>query len=83
VTGDELLNGRYRLEGVDGRLVVQRGVSGAVGATLSAAGMSGLLYGVLDPVDVVVRGFGEADAAATAALRSLFPRDLPYLYADF
>jgi predicted N-acetyltransferase YhbS len=83
VAGDELLNGRYRLEGVDGRLVVQRGVSGAVGATLSAAGLSGLLYGVLDPVDVVVRGFGEADADATAALRSLFPRDLPYLYADF
>jgi hypothetical protein len=47
------------------------------------AGLSGLVYGVLDPIDVVTRGFGTIDAAAVAALRALFPRELPYLFADF
>ncbi len=83
VVDDELIGGRYRLDGDDGRLVVGPGVSGQPQATLTAAGLSGLLYGVLDPVEVVVRGLGAADADATAALRSLFPRRLPYLYSDF
>jgi predicted N-acetyltransferase YhbS len=83
VVGDELIGGRYRLDGDDGRLVVGTGVSGEPQATLTTAGLSGLLYGVLDPVEVVVRGLGTADAEATTALRSLFPRRLPYLFSDF
>jgi predicted acetyltransferase len=83
VVGDELLGGRYRLAGDDGRLTVTRGVAQAPSASLTAAGLSGLLYGVLDPVDVVIRGLGQVDAGATGELRSLFPRALPYLYADF
>jgi predicted N-acetyltransferase YhbS len=83
VVDDELLSGRYWLESDAGRLVVSTGVTGEPDATLTAPGVSALLYGVLDPVDVLVRGFGQADADAITALRSLFPRAMPYLYADF
>lgn len=83
IVDDEFLGGLYRLDGDGGRLVVVRGVNSEPDATLTAAGLSGLLYGVLDPVDVVVRGFGVVGADAAATLRSMFPRALPYLYADF
>jgi hypothetical protein len=52
-------------------------------ATLTIGGLSGLIYGVLDPVDVVVRGLGEVGAAAIAPLHTLFPRAKPYIFADF
>jgi hypothetical protein len=45
--------------------------------------LSGLVYGVLDPIDVGTRGLGTVDAAAVTPLRTLFPRALPYLMADF
>jgi predicted acetyltransferase len=79
---DELIGGRYRLESDGGRLAVGT-TDTAAQATVSAAGFSGLVYGVLDPVDVVVRGFGEVEAGAVGPLRALFPRDLPFLFADF
>jgi predicted N-acetyltransferase YhbS len=81
VVGDPLVQGVYRLEGDGGRLSVTKAAEPA--ATLTVAGLSGLVYGVLDPIDVVTRGFGTIDAAAVAALRALFPRELPYLFADF
>jgi hypothetical protein len=46
-------------------------------------GISGLVYGVLDPVDVLARGFGEVNADAIEPLRSLFPRQMPFMFADF
>lgn len=45
--------------------------------------MSGLIYGVLDPDDVVVRGFGEVPVDVAPRLRALFPRRIPYLFASF
>jgi predicted N-acetyltransferase YhbS len=47
------------------------------------AGLSGLVYGVLDPVDVVVRGFGTVDPEAIEPLRRLFPREMPFVFAEF
>ena len=81
VVDDELIGGVYRLEGDGGRLAVNRG--GSSETRLTAAGLSGLAYGVLDPVDVATRGLGHVDASAIEPLRSLFPRALPYLFADF
>lgn len=81
VVDDELIGGTYRLESDDGRLRLTKAADPA--ARLTAAGLSGLVYGVLDPVDVLARGFGEMDPPAVAPLRSLFPRELPYLFADF
>jgi predicted N-acetyltransferase YhbS len=81
VTGDDLIGGVYRLTGDGGTLSVAKGSNPT--ATLTAAGLSGLLYGVLDPVDVVARGLGKVEADALSPLRTLFPREMPYLYADF
>lgn len=83
VVGDELAGGRYRLESTDGRLAVARDRGGEPAATVTSAGLAGLVFGVLDPVEVGIRGFGAVEPDAAAALRSLFPRALPYLYADF
>ena len=46
-------------------------------------GLSALVYGVLDPVDVVARGLGTVSGDAIGPLRTLFPREMPYLFADF
>ncbi|XVV11191.1 GNAT family N-acetyltransferase [Actinoplanes sp. CA-131856] len=79
---DEHVGGVWRLTGEGGRLSVAKGTS-EPSATLTVGGFSGLLYGVLDPVEVVVRGLGRVDGAAVGALGSLFPRQMPYICADF
>jgi hypothetical protein len=43
--------------------------------------MSALIYAVLDPEDIVIRGLGDIPAEPAARLRTLFPRQVPYLYA--
>ncbi|MER7455509.1 GNAT family N-acetyltransferase [Micromonospora sp. NPDC126480] len=84
LTGDRWLAGTYLLDGTTGALELVRGEAGtAPSATLTAAGLSGLAYGVLDPVEVQLRGLGDVPADAAAELRRLFPRRLPYLFADF
>ncbi|MGW5049903.1 GNAT family N-acetyltransferase [Actinokineospora sp. NPDC004072] len=75
VVDDDLLAGRYLLDGATGTLQVTGGTG--EGAVLTAAGLSGLAYGVLDPQDVVVRGLGDIPASAAAELRSLLPRRIP------
>ena len=81
IADDQLVGGVWRLTGDGGRLAVAKGTTPS--ATLTVAGFSGLLYGVLDPVEVVTRGLGELSPAAVAPLAALFPRQMPYLFADF
>lgn len=81
VVDDELIGGRYRLAADGGRLAVEA-TEDEPQATLSCAGISALAYGVLDPVEVVVRGLGRVGAAA-GPLGELFPKRMPYLFADF
>ncbi|TDC60884.1 GNAT family N-acetyltransferase [Micromonospora sp. KC207] len=85
LTRDRWLAGTHLLDGETGRLELVRDASaGPVpAATLTAAGLSALAYGVLDPAEVDIRGLGRVPADAAAELRRLFPRQLPYLYADF
>ena len=82
ITGDELVGGVWRLTGDGGHLTVAKGTAGPQ-ASLSVAGLSALVYGVLDPIEVVTRGLGTVQAAAIDPLGSLFPRHLPYICADF
>ena len=82
VIDDPFIGGRYCLDGSSGTLEVSRGTRESE-ATLTAAGMSGLIYGVLDPDEVVIRGLGQVPAEAAARLRLLFPRRVPYLFANF
>jgi hypothetical protein len=82
VIGDPFVSGRYFLDGTSGVLEVTKGAKEPE-VTLTAAGLSGLIYGVIDPDDLVVRGFGDVPCSARPGLRALFPRRIPYLFASF
>ncbi|MCO8270740.1 GNAT family N-acetyltransferase [Actinoplanes sp. TRM 88003] len=82
IADDPLVGGLWRLTGEAGRLTVAKGTAEPA-ATLTVGGFSGLLYGVLDPVEVAVRGLGQVEGAAGATLSSMFPRQMPYICADF
>jgi predicted acetyltransferase len=81
IPDDELVGGVWRLSADDGRLSVTKGTTPS--ATLTVAGLSGLVYGVLDPVEVFTRGLGEIGSDAIGPLTNLFPRQMPYIFADF
>jgi hypothetical protein len=81
IPDDELIGGVWQLESAGGALTVAKGSAPSV--TLSVAGFSALVYGVLDPIEVVTRGLGEVPAEAVATLSTMFPREMPYLVADF
>ena len=83
VAGDRFIAGGYLLDGRPGSLEVTRAAPGSAAATLTAAGLSALVYGVLDPEEIVLRGLGDIPAEPAARLRALFPRQVPYLYARF
>ncbi len=73
--------GRFRLSSQDGRLEVTRGGEGTV--ALTPSGFAALVYGVLDPEEVVHHGWGVFDAEAQQALRTLFPPATPHLFESF
>jgi predicted acetyltransferase len=81
IVDDPFVAGKYLLDGMNGVLDVVP--TDAADVTLTVAGLSGLVYGVLDPSDVVVRGFGEIPADRITELARLFPRQLPYFFARF
>ncbi|WP_374215944.1 enhanced intracellular survival protein Eis [Frankia sp. AiPs1] len=83
VVEDPFIAGRYVLDGRTGHLVVHREQNLEPAATLTVPGLAGLIYGVLDPEDVVVRGLGAVSAEAANNLRAMFPRCTPYLFASF
>ncbi|MCI4063684.1 GNAT family N-acetyltransferase [Micromonospora sp. R77] len=86
LVGDRWLAGTHLLDGATGQLELLGAAtagSGVPTATLTAAGLSALAYGVLDPAEVAIRGLGEVSADAAVELRRIFPRALPYLFADF
>jgi len=83
VVDDPFIAGHYELDGSSGVLDARRATGLVPDATLTVAGLSGLVYGVLDPDELPVRGFGHAGAEAAERLRTLFPRALPYLHAHF
>ena len=85
VVKDPYIAGAHVLDGRSGSLEVTPGSgSGAEPeATLTAPGLSALVYGVADPDDLVVRGLADISPDAAARLRVLFPRCHPYLYAAF
>ncbi|SNT18211.1 Predicted acetyltransferase [Asanoa hainanensis] len=82
VVDDALLAGRYHLDGTGGTLLVDRS-DAPPAASLSAAGLSALVYGVLDPVEIGLRGLGTIPLEAAEALRDLFPARPPYVFAQF
>jgi predicted N-acetyltransferase YhbS len=83
IVDDMFIGGRYELDGTRGTLHVARAPAGSAGTTLTVAGLSGLVYGVLSPGDIVVRGFGAVPSDAVGELSMLFPRLSPYFFAHF
>jgi predicted N-acetyltransferase YhbS len=84
IVDDPFLTGGHLLDGGDGQLLVSRAEHPTVPtATLTAAGISALVYGVLDPDELPLRGLGTVPPPAAAQLRSLFPRTAPHLFATF
>jgi predicted N-acetyltransferase YhbS len=81
IRDDELTGGVWRLAGDGGTLTVRKGTDPT--ATLTPAGFSALLYGVLDPAEVLTRQLGEIRPEAIPPLTEMFPRQTPYLFADF
>ncbi|MEV4617991.1 GNAT family N-acetyltransferase [Asanoa sp. NPDC049573] len=82
VVDDPLLNGRYHLDGTGGTLAVSRSTEPAA-ATLTTAGLSALVYGVLDPVEILLRRLGRFPVEAAQPLRELFPPQPPFVFAEF
>ena len=83
VVDDPFIAGHYELDGSSGVLDPRRASGLVPDATLTVPGLSGLVYGVLDPDELPIRGFGQVHGDAAERLRTLFPRALPYLHAHF
>jgi hypothetical protein len=45
--------------------------------------LAALVYGTHDPGDFAVRGWGDPSPAVQAAMRALFPPQIPYLHERF
>jgi len=82
VVDDPFIAGTYLLDGSDGVLSVARS-DAAPDAVLTAAGLSALVYGVLDATELPIRGFGTVPREAEASLRSLFAPARPYVFVEF
>ncbi|MFJ8690532.1 GNAT family N-acetyltransferase [Micromonospora wenchangensis] len=82
IVGDELIAGSYRLIGELGSMITEQTTLRPT-AVLTVAGLSGLAFGVLDPVDINARQLGTVDPASIEPLRHLFPRASPYLFSTF
>jgi hypothetical protein len=82
VVDDPFIAGVYQLDGDEGVLTVGRSTR-APDAVVSAAGLSALVYGVLDPAELPIRGLGTVPPNAAVPLRTLFPSARPYVWAEF
>ncbi len=82
VVDDALLAGRYHLDGTGGTLAVDR-TDAPAAASLSAAGLSALVYGVLDPVEIALRGSAPSRRKPPRRSGTCSPARPPYVYAEF
>jgi hypothetical protein len=81
IDDDPFVGGTWTLSGTGGVLEVKAG--GTPTVQLTSHGLAALVYGVLDPVDLSLRGYGEVSNEAAVTLRTLFPPATPYLFEGF
>ncbi|WP_020579431.1 GNAT family N-acetyltransferase [Actinopolymorpha alba] len=81
VVDDPFVGGIWTLDGSSGSLEVRRG--GTPTATLTSHGLAALVYGVLDPEELVLQGYAVAEPESRTALATLFPPAAPYLFSSF
>jgi predicted acetyltransferase len=73
--------GVWEFETVDGRLQV--GPASQADCELGIQALSALIYGTHNPADFVFREWGDPPPAVEATMRSMFPRQVPYLHEYF
>jgi hypothetical protein len=79
IVDDPFIAGPYMFDSDAGVLDVSRARTPESAATLTSAGLAGLIYGVLAPDDIVVRGLGTMSMEGAVQLQTLFPRCVPYV----
>ncbi|MDP9791665.1 putative acetyltransferase [Catenuloplanes nepalensis] len=82
VVDDDYVGGGWELDGAGGALSVKPAAASSE-VRLTAAALSGLVYGMLGPEEIVARGLGAVPVAAQDALSTLFPPAEPWVYLDF
>ena len=75
-------SGVYIMESVDGKLQVTR-TDDTPDCTLSVHGLTALIYGLRDPGEFALRGWGNPSPETQAMMRAMFPATQPFMYATF
>ena len=63
--------------------VLQVAAGGHPDCDLLIKGLTALVYGTHGPGDFAIRDWGNPSPAAQAAMRSMFPPEMPYLHERF
>ncbi len=71
-------NGIWTFDGESGQLEIHPGKTATF--TLTIQGLSALVYGVNDPADFTIRGWGDPPVNYQTILRKMFPPKIPYLH---
>lgn len=71
-------NGAWKFESDSGKLKITPAQN--TDCTLTIQGFSALVYGVNDPEDFAIRGWGNPSPEIVATMRTMFPPKLPYLH---
>ena len=66
---------------MDGTLTVSRGRTADCDLTIQ--GLSALVYGVNDPAEFAIRGWGNPTPDVQASMRAIFPPLVPHLHEIF
>jgi predicted acetyltransferase len=74
-------NGTWKFDGTTGKLEVS--TSQTADCSLTVQGLSALVYGVNDPDDFAIRGWGDPSTAMMEVMRAMFPPMLPYLHEHY
>jgi GNAT superfamily N-acetyltransferase len=71
-------NGTWQFESRNGKLSISPALT--ADCQLSIQGLSALVYGVSDPEDFALRGWGDPSPTLVNTMRAMFPPRLPYLH---
>lgn len=74
--------GTYSLKSTDGTLEVEK-TTDIVECTLSVQALTALVYGIRDPAEFALRGWGDPTPDVQATLQQMFPATQPYMFAKF
>ena len=74
-------NGTWKFEGSTGKLAISP--AQMTDCHLTIQGLSALVYGINDPGDFAIRGWGNPPLNVVETMRAMFPPKLPYLHEHY